>query len=124
MSDRQLAIVYLETIAGRKLTAEENKKIKAMSAEEARAYADRQWERFMKQPVQIQVNMEDLYNVIIAFDAQSVLLKNSRNSYKPGSVGFKEYADSLKESEANMEYWINIRNAARSMNPLELEEVE
>ena len=124
MSDRQLAIVYLETIVGRKLTADENKQIKAMSAEEAKAYADRQWERFMKQSVQIQVNMEDLYNVIIAFDAQSVLLKNSRNSYKPGSVGFKEYADSLKESEANMEYWINIRNAARSMNPLELEEVE
>lgn len=124
MSDRQLAIVFLETIVGRKLTADESKKIKAMPAEEAKAYADRQWERFMKQSVQIQVNMEDLYNVIIAFDAQSVLLKNSRNNYKPGSTGFKEYADSLKESEANMEYWINIRNAARSAHTLELEEIE
>lgn len=124
MSDRQLAIVFLETIVGRKLTADENKKIKAMSVEEAKAYADRQWERFMKQSVQIQVNMEDLYNVIIAFDAQSVLLKNSRNNYKPDSTGFKEYADSLKESEANMEYWINIRNAARSAHTLELEEIE
>lgn len=124
MSDRQLAIVFLETIVGRKLTADESKKIKAMPVEEAKAYADRQWERFMKQSVQIQVNMEDLYNVIIAFDAQSVLLKNSRNNYKPGSTGFKEYADSLKESEANMEYWINIRNAARSAHTRELEEIE
>lgn len=124
MSDRQLAIVFLETIVGRKLTADESKRIKAMPAEKAKAYADRQWERFMKQSVQIQVNMEDLYNVIIAFDAQSVLLKNSRNNYKPGSTGFKEYADSLKESEANMEYWINIRNAARSAHTLELEEIE
>ena len=124
MSDRQLAIVFLETIVGRKLTADESKKIKAMPAEEAKAYADRQWERFMKQSVQIQVKMEDLYNVIIAFDAQSVPLKNSRNNYKPGSTGFKEYVDSLKESEANMEYWINIRNAARSAHTLELEEIE
>ena len=124
MSDQQLAITYLEAIVGRKLTADENKKIKAMSAEEARAYADHQWEHFMKQPVQIQVNMEDLYNVIIAFDAQSALLKNNRNNYEPGSVGFKEYIDSMKESEANREYWINIRNAVRSMNPLELEEIE
>lgn len=61
--------------------------------------------------VAIELTEKDMFDIICAFDARAVLLRQNAREEKIFPHMKKMYLDGAEESKKNMDKWITIRNA-------------